>query len=90
MTFARVRALIFVAVLFVTAGVVVIMAIGRDTQTRPVNSANCPPGLVPAKTQMPERGQVTVNVINGTTRVPGAPSPGVMTRSGGGLRREPG
>jgi hypothetical protein len=68
MTFARVRALIFVAVLFITAGVVVIMAIGRDSQTRPNVSNPCPSGLVPANVRMPERGQVTLNVYNGTRR----------------------
>jgi len=69
MTFARVRALIFVAVLFVTAGVVVIMAIGRDTQTRPIAGNDCPAGLVPAKIRMPDEGEVTVNVYNGTRKV---------------------
>lgn len=69
MTFARVRALIFVAVLFITAGVVVIMAIGRDTQTKPISADPCPSGLVPARTKMPERGEVTVNIFNGTAKV---------------------
>jgi hypothetical protein len=68
MTFARVRALIFVAVLFITAGVVVIMAIGKDSQTR-ISSANgCAPGLIPAKIEMPDRNLVTVNVYNGTRK----------------------
>ena len=66
MTFARVRALIVVAFLFITAGVVVIMAITRDSQTKAAQASSCPPGLVPAKTKMPERSQVTVNVFNGT------------------------
>ena len=70
MTFARVRALIFVAVLFISAGVVVIMAIGQDTQTRTITANGlCPAGLVPAKVIMPERNQVTINVFNGTARV---------------------
>jgi hypothetical protein len=69
MTFARVRALIVVAVLFVTASVVVIMAIGRDTQThKDVRQESCE-GLVPAKIKMPERNQVTLNVYNGTPKV---------------------
>ena len=66
MTFARVRALIFVAVLFVTAGVVVIMAVNRDTQTRPRAANDCPPGLVPANITPPERESVKLNVYNGT------------------------
>jgi hypothetical protein len=70
MTFARVRALIVVVVLFVTASVVVIMAIGRDTQTHTSGRReSCPAGLVPAKNKMPERNQVTLNVYNGTPKV---------------------
>jgi hypothetical protein len=70
MTFARVRALIFVAVLFITAGVVVIMAITKDTQTKVTGPlTSCPSGLVPAKIKMPERDQVTINVFNGTKKV---------------------
>lgn len=69
MTFTRVRALIIVAVLFITAGVVVIMAIGRDRQTQQTTQSSCPPGLVPAKIKMPERNEVTINVFNGTSRV---------------------
>ena len=69
MTFSRVRALIIVAVLFITAGVVVLMAIGRDTQTRATANNSCPQGLVPAKIKMPERNEVTINVFNGTPRV---------------------
>jgi hypothetical protein len=66
MTFARVRALIFVGVLFVTACVLVIMAVTRDTQTKPRVANECPAGLVPAHTTMPERNQVKINVFNGT------------------------
>jgi LytR cell envelope-related transcriptional attenuator len=69
MTFARVRALIFVAVLFITAGIVVLMAIGRDTQTKAVQSAGCAAGAVPAHNDMPERNTVTINIFNGTSRV---------------------
>lgn len=69
MTFARVRALIFVAVLFITAGVVVIMAIGKDSQTQPSSENGCAAGLVPAEVEMPEEETVTLNVLNGTSRV---------------------
>jgi hypothetical protein len=69
MTFARVRALIFVAVLFVAAGVVVLMTISRDTQTNVAAVNECPSPLVPAHTRMPERNQVTVKVFNGTKTV---------------------
>jgi LytR cell envelope-related transcriptional attenuator len=67
MTFKRVRALIFVAVLFVTAGVVVILVINRDTQTRPV-VAGCAPDEIPADIRVRERDQVTINVYNGTDK----------------------
>jgi hypothetical protein len=70
MTFARVRALIVVAVLFIAAGVFVIMAIGHDTQTSASTSDSCGGGLVPAKIKMPDdRDQVTINVFNGTSKV---------------------
>jgi hypothetical protein len=70
MTFARVRALIVVAVLFIAAGVVVIMAIGRDTQTSAATKGACDGGLVPAKIKMPDkRSDVTLNVVNGTSKV---------------------
>ena len=63
MTFSRVRALIFVAVLFVTAGIVVIMAIGRDTQTQASHVQACKPGEIPAHNEMPEHNdQVKINV----------------------------
>jgi hypothetical protein len=67
MTFTRVRAMIFVAVLFVAAGVAVVMAINKDTQTLPPE-ANCLDGQVPANIKMPERDQVTINLYNGTNR----------------------
>jgi hypothetical protein len=69
MTFARIRALIFVTVLFVIAGIVVAMAISRDSQNHIAQAAGCASGLVPVSTAMPERNQVTINVINGTNTV---------------------
>ena len=83
MTFARVRALIFVAVLFMTAGVVVIMAIGRDTQTRPTLGTNCPSGMIPAKIRMPDEFEVTVNVLNGTRKVGLAQDVGAQLKNRG-------
>jgi hypothetical protein len=77
MTFARIRALIFVAVLFVTAGVVVVMAMLRDTQTGPIQTAQCPAGAVPANIKPPEhRGDVKINIYNGT------PAVGLATKVG--------
>jgi predicted dinucleotide-binding enzyme len=70
MTFARVRALIVVAVLFVTAGVVIIMAIERDSQTSASAQNTCGDGLIPAKIKMPDQSaDVVINVINGTSNV---------------------
>jgi hypothetical protein len=67
MTFGRVRALIFVGVLFVAGGIVVATTIHRDSQANPVVVADCASGQVPAKTRMPDsRAQVTLNVYNGT------------------------
>jgi hypothetical protein len=67
MTFGRVRSLIFVAVLFIAGGIVVATAIHRDSQANPVVVAACASGQVPAKTRMPDsRGDVTINVYNGT------------------------
>ncbi len=69
MTFTRVRALIFIAVLFVTAGVVVLTAINRDTQVLPP-ADRCAPGDIRANISVPDdRLQVTINVYNGTSRV---------------------
>lgn len=67
MTLARVRALIIVSVLIITAAVVVIMAIGKDTQIN-FQAEECAPGLVPAKTKMPDEVEVTVHVYNGTKK----------------------
>jgi hypothetical protein len=66
MTFARIRALVFVAVLFVSAGLSVIFAMTRDSQTAPVVAAQCPAGAVPANIRPPERRDVKINVYNGT------------------------
>jgi hypothetical protein len=68
MTFTRVRALIIVAVLFMTAGVAVVMAVGRDSQNSSTVTDNCADGLVPAHIKMPEEEQVTLNIFNGTSR----------------------
>lgn len=69
MTLARVRALIFLAVLFIGAGVVVIMAIGKDSQAEPNIGDQCEPGQVRVYTHMPEnRKEIILNIYNGTGR----------------------
>jgi hypothetical protein len=67
MSFPRVRAMIFVAVLFVTAGVVVITAINRDSQLLPPQDP-CEPGQIRVNVDVPDEEQVTVNVYNATDR----------------------
>jgi hypothetical protein len=69
MTFARVRALILVGVLFVGATVAVVLTLTRDTQSKPVVVNLCPPGAVPANRKLPERRDVKLNVYNGTKQV---------------------
>lgn len=70
MTFSRVRALIVVAALLITAGAMVLMATTRDSQTGAREPNNCPSGLVPADITMPDkREDVTVNVYNGTKTI---------------------
>jgi hypothetical protein len=65
MTFPRVRAMIFVAVLFVTAGVVVLTAVNRDTQLEPPQET-CGPGQLRVNVEVLDEVQVTLNVFNAT------------------------
>lgn len=67
MTFPRVRAMIFVAVLFVTAGVVVLTAVNRDTQTEPPDDP-CRPGEIRVNIAVPKQPDVTLNIFNATQR----------------------
>jgi hypothetical protein len=67
MSFPRVRAMIFVAVLFVTAGIVVVTAINRDSQLAPRQDP-CEPGQIRVNVDVPDEEQVTVNVYNATER----------------------
>jgi hypothetical protein len=69
MTFARVRSLIVVGILFVGATVAVVLTLTRDTQSKPVVVNLCPPGAVPANLKLPERRDVKLNVYNGTKQV---------------------
>lgn len=57
--------MIFVAVLFVTAGVVVLTAVNRDTQNEPAADP-CEPGDVRVNVNVPKQEQVTLNVYNAT------------------------
>jgi hypothetical protein len=67
MTFARVRALVIVGVLFVAAGVTVVLALAKDTQGRLHIGGQCPAGMVPVSLTLPEHPKdVKLNVFNGT------------------------
>lgn len=67
MTFTRVRAMIFVVVLFVTAGVVVLTAINRDTQNEPPQDP-CAAGQTRVNVDVLDEEQVTLNIFNATDR----------------------
>jgi hypothetical protein len=60
--------MIFVAVLFVTAGVVVLTAINRDTQTLPPEEI-CRPGQVRVNVDILDEGDVVINLFNGSSHV---------------------
>jgi hypothetical protein len=69
MSFARVRALVVVGVLFVAAAVFVVLALVRDTQADPRPAAGCPKGAVLANTKLPDENKdVKIKVYNGTTQ----------------------
>jgi hypothetical protein len=66
MSFARVRALVIVGVLALTAVVVVIVALVKDDQNAPVGGG-CPAGAPMADMELPnDAADVTVKVYNGT------------------------
>ncbi|BCB91303.1 LytR C-terminal domain-containing protein [Phytohabitans suffuscus] len=64
MTFARVRAFVFVGVLLVAGAVVIAVVIGRDSQRYAV-SATCPTEWPRADMALPTVRDITVAVFNG-------------------------
>lgn len=68
MSFARVRALVVLAVLVVAAGVFVIVAMVRDTQSTVAAANGCPAGNVPASLKLPEAKDIKIRVYNSTDR----------------------
>jgi hypothetical protein len=66
MSFARVRALVVVGVLFLSAVVLVGMALAKDTQGGGPVAQNCPPGWPVANIRLPEPKEVKINVYNAT------------------------
>jgi hypothetical protein len=71
MSFARVRALVVVGVLFVAAAIFVIMALVKDSQGNPRAAAGCPKNAVLVNTRLPDENKdVKLKIFNGTA-VPG-------------------
>lgn len=68
MSFARVRALTVVGVLFVCALIVVITAVFKDTQTHRQTGKGCGPDAIPADLRLPEEKNIKINVYNATQR----------------------
>ncbi|PSK67106.1 hypothetical protein B0E53_00928 [Micromonospora sp. MH33] len=69
MSFARVRALVVVGLLAVTALVFVVVALVRDTQGTASSAENCPQGWPIADLRLREQKDVKINVYNGTDEV---------------------
>jgi LytR cell envelope-related transcriptional attenuator len=68
MSFARARALVVLAVLVVAAGVFVIVAMVRDTQSTVSAAEGCPAGNVPANLKLPDAKDIKIRVYNSTNR----------------------
>ncbi|WP_213450927.1 LytR C-terminal domain-containing protein [Rhizomonospora bruguierae] len=68
MTFARVRALVVLAVLVVAAGVFIVVALVRDSQSSVSVTGGCPAGYVPANLKLPEAKDIKIRVFNSTDR----------------------
>jgi hypothetical protein len=69
MSFARVRALVVVGVLFAAAAVFVVAALVRDSQGDPKVAAGCPKDAVLAKTRLPDQNKdVKIKIFNGTSQ----------------------
>jgi hypothetical protein len=69
MSFARVRALVVVGVLFVAAAVFVIIALVRDSQSDPQAAAGCPKNAVLVNTRLPDENKdVKLKIFNGTSQ----------------------
>jgi hypothetical protein len=67
MSFARVRALVVVGVLFLAAAILAVMALVRDSQSDPKAAAGCPKNAVLVNTRLPnENKDVKIKVFNGT------------------------
>jgi hypothetical protein len=68
LSFARVRAIVLVSLLFVTAVITVSMALAREPEDIVV-ADRCPEDFVPVRLTLPEASEVKLNVYNATNRV---------------------
>ena len=68
MSFARVRALIVVGILVLTAGILVVTALLKDKQTTPIQAQGCAKNAVIANIKLPEPSAVKINVYNATAK----------------------
>lgn len=66
MSFARVRALVVIAALTVTAIIVVVIAMVQDSQSGGDTANGCPDGFVMANIKLPEPTDVKLKVFNGS------------------------
>jgi hypothetical protein len=67
MSFARVRALVVVGMLFIAAAVFVIAALVRDSQADPRAAAGCPANAVVVNVKLPDENKdVKLKIFNGT------------------------
>lgn len=67
LTFARVRAITVVTVLFIAAVVTAIMALSQDAEHSGAQD-DCPEGFVEVDLTLPSSREVAINVYNGTNR----------------------
>jgi hypothetical protein len=68
MSLARLRALVIVGVLVLTAGILVIVTLVKDRQSGVANATSCPAGKVPVVLTFPEKSEdIKINIINVTT-----------------------
>lgn len=67
MSLARLRALVIVGVLVLTAGILVVVALVKDKQAGVANATSCPAGKVPVVLTFPEKSEdIKINIINVT------------------------
>lgn len=67
MHMTRIRALVVVGILSITAIVLVVVTVNRDSQGGDTTASACRPGNIPVSLELPESGsEITINVFNAT------------------------